>query len=64
VWNADCGFFLRLSPWNVSYDSISALEPAIDLPSRPDVRDEEDFRIDREDNSIVAYSRRPAIHAD
>jgi hypothetical protein len=44
--------------WNFIRDSISALQPAVDLPSRPDIRHVEDLRIDREDNSIVAQ---PAV---
>jgi hypothetical protein len=50
--------------WNVIYGSVSALEPAINLPSGSDVCNEEDFGIDREDNSIVPHSRGSAIYTD
>jgi hypothetical protein len=50
--------------WNVISDAISALEPAIDLPAGPDIRDVKDLGIDREDNPIVPDSRGSAIYTD
>jgi hypothetical protein len=50
--------------WNVIFDAISALEPAIDLPARPDIRNVKDFGIDREDNPIVSDSRGSASYTD
>ena len=50
--------------WDFICDPISALEPAIDLSSRPDIRNVEDFGINREDNSIVAHSSSSAICTD